>query len=363
MKNTDFLIFLSSVFNKYISVEDITNNSLFEDKSIIRQTIYSLGALHGLYALFDKLVDNYDSQNNDYEYNPCTVNHLKSRINKVFSALDLFCKENTNYDSNSINYESDDQQKGLADYIFTLYKSTGFFYSIPKNLFDSSFKSASIAGIKFIRGNYFSQNLKMCGAGPYEIDLTPEINSIESVKEFFHLPLLSCKDAFEQFLYTLDFRTSAPINSNTEYLNASVIKNNTFNSYWVHKKSINKYTLARIKNSTENNFDYYLIRNLCGNEEYAKLKSTHCKNKNYIFIARAIHEMNNQLPPIEYKTDEVFTYINIGYLLPTEIQNFFELYSWPSNERINSFSRIMTTPVFVAFKKVLESLDFKFSEV
>ena len=88
MKNTDFLIFLSSVFNKYISVEDITNNSLFEDKSIIRQTIYSLGALHGLYALFDKLVDNYDSQNNDYEYNPCTVNHLKSRINKVFSALD-----------------------------------------------------------------------------------------------------------------------------------------------------------------------------------------------------------------------------------------------------------------------------------
>ena len=134
----------------------------------------------------------------------------------------------------------------------------------------------------------------MCGAGPYEIDLTPEINSIESVKEFFHLPLLSCKDAFEQFLYTLDFRTSAPINSNTEYLNASVIKNNTFNSYWGHKKSINKYTLARIKNSTENNFDYYLIRNLCRNEEYAKLKSTHCKNKNYIFIARAFHEMNNQ---------------------------------------------------------------------
>ena len=88
----------------------------------------------------------------------------------------------------------------------------------------------------------------------------------------------------------------------------------------------------------------------------------------YRRIAVALLDRYKALPSIKAKLEGEIAQVRLGYWLPPTEEDFFKLYSWPSeylsspqdfSQRVN---RKMSVPVYRVFRQHLETIGYQFEE-
>lgn len=342
------------------------SDTMSEQEKVVnaRWSLFSIACLQSLFSLFD-VTDDQDEE----EVNTVSVQAFKKRTSELFSYLLIEgCAPEL-----KIHFTEEDEIEDdfllSPQNIYDIYLNTGYFYHKNNKVSAIPVKKASVCDITFIKGAYYSDDLKMSGAGLY-ISLNNSVervdNEIETVIQMFHLSKQSCYESLRSTLKLHSFSSfDLEDNSNKiEYLNLSKRIDYKNKVYWLAspgKASDFDITLLRKQLSDVAGYEYYLIRKVKEDQfEAYKLKDFQSIGKEYLYLARGILEREGVLPPISYKNEGNLTNISIGYLLPPSEQNFFELYSWPVSKESASFNRVMSTNVFMAFKCVLEHKGYIF---
>ena len=317
--------------------------------------IYSAVGKMSLASLWDN-EEQFDFISNDKM--GVSITHYKTliaqRIDAFFQVMGI--KERLE----SISVES------VTDEIFETYSITGFFYHEPHRISPSICRNAVYGNLKFIRDCNPSVDYPMCGLGYY--DNSSEPSNVNELCDIFHLPQSPYKEWFYNYIKTCKWD---PVNlpQDTEYLRT---KPPFTKGYWIRTLSVSEDRITLCRYGFTGQKIYLLVRKTGGTVFGCQLPgwmtglSGHAFNhtpQEYFRIALAILMMEESLPPVRvHKSDKLIT-IELPYILPTEEEMFYKLYSWPvslEQEAKSMFIRKMDINVFSCFKMLLEFYGFQF---
>lgn len=286
-----------------------------------------------------------------------SIQHLKSKINKsleaflsIYPELQDIIKQNHNQ---------------LIDNIYSIYKRTGYLYHSPNKISPSISVSANGNNITFYRTSNPNIKVWMSGLGLYSS--IKNLDTDLSLKNMFELQDKSMETVLNDFLSQNDWY-SKDWPSQTQFLR---ITPPFTQGYWkeIPDKngiiSLARYRYGHIKSI----YVFYKYENgrpfqkLIPDWQIQDFRSDKFNNGEYRRIANALLMHNDTRPIIQAKIDTNLVLIDVGYRLPPTEEDFFQLYSWPTNNDSLNFKRKMEKSVYFEFKNILKTIGYKITEV
>ncbi len=335
------------------------------------RTIYSAFGIAALSSLND-----FESGDLQEEQ---SIQNFKSRISSLLKAIKkayspefdkVFCDE-----------------KEVCDYIYSTYLRNGFMYHLPHNVVASSRKREDVDNIALLRLCDFNfENMSVSGLGFYSfITQTKQAFIGANIFAVQEQPLKEYLEDIAQNLIWFDFDRTLEC----EFLN---LNRKQYSKYWQKNPDEVELSLVKFSNGNISFYKYensklyqasiprYLLTDFRSDKE---------NFKDWLRIANALQLKYHKRPAIKAQVpnnvasqDELkksILRIEIGYLLPPSEQNFFELYSWPSNFEFknpkdesneyepnydnNAFVRYMRYSVYKVFRQKLEKIGYSFEEI
>lgn len=258
----------------------------------------------------------------------------------------------------------------LCDEVYNIYLDAGAFYHKKNHLAPAVSCSASEGEIIFLRGCNPLAAYLMSGLGEYSISPVGTQHYYPSVCDMFHLhrPLMSLARECE----TDAKWKNANFPDASEFLTMHYTEPEK-NVCWSQKPDEDTaFSLMRIPLAVS--YNYYLYRKSPNGWQWSQLPAwqtnpiTGASNTpEWLALANGILMLNNSLPPVQCVGDMNLMTVSFPYLLPPMEETFFKLYSWPMpnmalNRSPQRVTRQMATPVYRAFKSVMESLGYFFEE-
>lgn len=195
----------------------------------------------------------------------------------------------------------------------------------------------------------------MSGLGYYAICVPMEND--ENIRDVFNLSKLSLSEYLDKLQNRYAFK---PLESRTdiEYLR---LEPPFSRGYWKKRKDEDKLSLLRI--GQPGNQIYYLYKSINNEMLVSQLPDWMVTDGNYRLISWGLLDKYRQATNIDYAISGNLVHVHLNYLLPTNEQLFFELYSWPESfATLSKFKRTMDINVFKIFKAEFEKIGFSFLE-
>lgn len=319
-----------------------------------KRLIYSATGRLSLASFWDQ-EDLLDSK---MEKNGVSVKHYKSLIAQRYEAY---------YQIAGINKDLEEfRPEKIANEIYEIYSVTGFFYHEPNWIVPSIKRTAKYHNKIFIRDCDPGAKYYVSGLGYFEESSSVECDS--ELYDIFNLPRRPYVEWLKAYMSICQWNpVSLP--QDTEYLR---VEPPYTRGYWVRTFSAKENDIVLCRYGFTGQQIYLLLQRsgdtLFGSQlpEWMvglKDRSFEYTPHEYFRVALSILMMNETLPPILIQKGETLVQIELPYLLPTEEEMFFKLYSWPvtTNIETNSmFVRKMDLKVFDCFKALLQFYGFRF---
>lgn len=328
-----------------------------DDDAWICHTIYSLAGKMALASLWD----------HDESRNSVSLQHFKERAEQIFTAYTAIYPQTFRLFPAS--------PKDLVEDIYAVYLRTGHFYNSPYKISPAAFTQAATGSVVLYRGISPNAKFPMSGLGFYSLHSKPaKTENALSIAEMFGLQVQTLGEYLEELLLDDNWtETEWPLDAEFLRLEPPFSR-----GYWQETPhedgrislfrygSPNKlyafyqFEQNRILQKTIPEWQVNDIRSL-------RLKA-YSKYGEYHRIAVALLDRYKELPPIKVKLEGETAQIRLGYWLPPTEEDFFKLYSWPSEylsstqDFIGRIYRQMSTPVYLVFRQHLETIGYHFEE-
>lgn len=303
------------------------NKETFHDWQ--KRVVYSYIGLNMLAAVYD-----YDDiEINDNHKKTVSKQHIMNRGKEL---ANIFLLE---YDDDFLQ----EMQK--------LYIKTGYLLDSPNRLTYPSFRCC-LADCNFLltRGQLPWTVNKMSGLGT----LASEYSNTELTvwEEMFDIEKTPILEWFAQFIKTVQW-SDYQLPQDVEYLN---IIGKPTNRYWQKNIDNNSLTLCREHNNID--FRQYWLIDLSKRRAIYKVPKWQANDNEYLRIALALRVQAKNFPIVRVQHMGDISKVEIDYLLPPAEHNFFELYSWPYNNK-PQWNRIVSKDVWPYFKVMFSRLGFR----
>lgn len=316
----------------------------------ICQAIYSVAGKMALASLWDHAEDE----------SIISVQHFKGRAAQIFDAY-------TSLYPQTVRLFSENREDLIQD-IYDIYRRTGHFYHTAYKISPAVVSQCKVGNVVLSRGVSPGSKHFMSGLGFYDIGSNQE-HETKSLAEMFDLQTQPMSDYLQELLQGEWASVEWP--DRTEYLRLDP----PFSSrYWKEQPDADgRISLARYGDPNR----IYIFYQYKGGHFWQKPIPewrvndfrTHGKTGygEYRRIALALLNLYNQIPVSTAKLTGSLVEIHLGYRLPPAEEDFFRLYSWPSNfdlspELTQPFRRLMAAAVYPAFKQQLETIGYHFLE-
>lgn len=261
--------------------------------------------------------------------------------------------------------------QNLAEKIYQQYRETGYFYEKAYRVRAPVFVQANVEGHCFLRGIPPGFSCEISGIGPYRIGGNNTETDLVSLEEMFHFPSFPVWEWWKGFQARQNFGVVKGWRE-FEFLQKDV---RIGTRWWKSKPDDDGVTsLARTAMSMTQH-EYRLYRFSSGVIQMSDtLPDWQTRHFEYCRIAAAVMQENGTPPLIQVEDIGGVKKIQLQYLLPPPEQNFFELYSWPSDFRKLGLdaskdakfhvklNRIMAGEVYPAFRKIASRSGYYFKE-
>lgn len=260
--------------------------------------------------------------------------------------------------------------QNLIEEIYQQYCKTGYFYHRKYHVSAPTFMQANAGGCCFLRGLSSGLSCKMSGLGPYHISCNTSETDCIRMEEMFHYPCFPVEKWWKRFQEKQSFHVVKTWRL-FEFLQKNI---STGTKWWkTQPDSDGTVSLMRTVRGTR---EYHLYRFLNGVMQISDpLPSWQTCHFKYCRIAAAIMQESGSSPRIYTEDVGGIKKIQLQYMLPQAEQNFFELYSWPSdfmqfradpsdNAKFQlKMSRVMAGEVYPAFYKMASQSGYRFEEI
>lgn len=314
------------------------------------QAIYSVAGKMALSSLWDHTEDE----------DTISVQHFKKRAAQIFDAyLSIYPK--------TVPFFPDNREYLIND-IYEIYRRTGHFYHTSHKLSPAAPSYCQIDKVSLFRGGSPDSKHFMSGLGFYGIYV--DQGAQKTVAEMFDLQTQPMANYLHELLQNGDWM-SVEWPDGTDFLR---IEPPFSHGYWKDQPDTNgKIALARYG---EPNKIYAFYRYENG-QFWQKIipewrvndfrTNGQIGHGEYRRIAVALLASYNELPASTVKRNGNLVEIHLGYRLPPSEEDFFKLYSWPSNFDVSYdspqlFTRTMSASVYPLFKHQLETIGYRFVE-
>ena len=346
-----------NLFNSISSDLKINKDSSESEEEWKKRLIYSAVGKVSLASFWDQ----EDLLDSEREKKGVSVKRYKSLIAQRFEAY----YQISGIEMDPVLFRPND----IANEIYEIYSVTGFFYHEPNWIVPSMKRTAVYDNVRFIRDCDPATKLSVSGLGFYINDAFVDADS--DLYDIFNLPQ---KPYVEWLKAYMSFCQWKPVNlpQDTEYLR---IEPPFTRGYWVRNSTVKEKDILLCRYGFTGQQIYYLLRR-SGNMLFGSQlpewmvglngRSFEYTSHEYFRVALSILMMKETLPPIRVQKGETLFRIELPYLLPTQEEMFFKLYSWPwstKNETSSMFVRTMNPTVFNCFRELMQFYGFSFSHI
>lgn len=303
----------------------------------IARVIYSAIAKNAYCSLWDQQEDDP------------SITHFKKRCDEqLISYIRIYPEMRMVISSSEI-------AKDYVDNIYNLYLKMGFLLHKKNHITNSKRRSSLIDGCCLVRSPGPGEDLFMSGLGYYS--LFESTGNDEDIREVFNLSKLSLGEYLDKLQSRLVFR---PLESQSD-IDFLRLEPPFSRGYWKKQKDENRLSLLRI--GQPGNQIYYLYKAINDEVLVSQLPEWMVIDGNYRMISWGLLDKYRQASSIDYIISGDLVHVHLNYLLPTNEQLFFELFSWPENfTTLSSFNRTMDINVFKIMKVEFEKIGFNFLE-
>lgn len=254
----------------------------------------------------------------------------------------------------------------IADEIYEIYSVAGFFYHEPHWISPSISRSAGYGDLCFIRDCNPAAKFAMSGLGYY--DEPHDSLDIDELCDMFHLPHRPYVEWLQSYLKTCRWEP-VELPQDTEYLR---MKPPFTKGYWVRTMSVPENAITLCRYGFTGQKIYYLVRKntpaVLGSQLPEWIAGMKGRTLSYLpgeyyRVALALLMAEGTLPPVHAQESDHLVTVELPYLLPTEEEALFKLYSWPvslEDDQNSLFIRKMDIKVFNCFKMLLQFYGFHF---
>lgn len=332
------------------SVRQQLNISKNEDNMWICHVIYSLAGKMALASLWD----------HDEGKNYVSPQHFKQRASQIFTAYTAIYPQ-------AASLLPVDPSDLIKD-IYAVYLRTGHFYHSPYKISPASFTQSASEKVMLYRGVSPNAKFSMSGLGFYSVH--SQTTDTPSIASAFGLQTQTLSEYLKELLYDDNWaETECPLDADFLRLEPPFSR-----GYWQENPlKDGRISLMRYGNPNKL-YSFYqfrknqLLQKIVPEWRIKDIRSESLNFSNdlseYRRIATALLDCYKALPPIKVKLKGTTAQIRLEYRLPPTEEDFFKLYSWP-NKYFTSpqvFSRIMSTPVYLIFRQILETVGYQFEE-
>lgn len=333
---------LISTIGKQLNIPQMT------DSNGICRAIYSLAGKMALASLWDRTEDE-DS---------VSIQHFKRRIEEIYEAYAAIYPE--------VNGKLPSDKSVLSKEIYKIYQRTGHFYHSAHRLAPAAHVTSSNDSITLHRGAAPNAEFFMSGLGFYAGHSKPVSDlDVGTMFELQAQPL----NVYLQELLNGGGWSAAECPVSAEFLRMEP-------PFWTGEWIASPYTDGRISLARYGEPQKLYILYRCeGGQMFQRAipawRTTDFRsdnsNKNdgeYRRIAVSLLEGRGTLPPIKVKITGTVATVHLGYRLPPTEEDFFKLYSWPTDysKPFHIFTREMAVPIYMLFRKQMEPLGYQFEE-
>lgn len=262
-----------------------------------------------------------------------------------------------------------ENRENLISEIYEVYRRNGCLYHASHKISPSAFMSCEADGVALYKGISPDSKYFMSGLGFYGSAKGEDCNQ-KSVAEMFDLQAQPMSDYLHELLQNGEW---IPIEwpERTEFLR---IEPPFSHGYWKNQPDTEgKIALARYGEPSKI-YAFYRYEN---GQFWHKIIPEWRVNDfrtvgqvgygEYRRIAVALLDSYNVLPASTVNKNGDMIEIHLGYRLPPAEEDFFKLYSWPSNFDISDdlpqiFTRTMSASVYPLFKHQMETIGYRFEE-
>ena len=336
---------------KYLieSIGRTLNIPISGGKECICRAVYSLAGQMALASLWD----------HDEDTGVVSIQHFKERAMRTFRAYQSLYPE--------IEHLLPNDKTGLLQEIYTIYRRCGFLYHSAHHISPAAPTVASCQGITLYRGCSPDTGLFMSGLGFYSIQERP---SDKSISQMHNLQDQSFECYLDDLLRNNEWE-AIEWPDNTEFLRLDPPFSG---GYWKQVPDKDgRISLARFGQPNKLYVFYYYHNGTYYQEQIPEWRVRDFSSEDaqnyaeYRRIATALLLKYRALPAIKFKDACEFVEIRIGYRLPPSEEDFFKLYSWPTQYALTSsqpqvFTRIMAKALFPVFRHELEPIGYSFVE-
>lgn len=284
----------------------------------------------------------WDQQDDD-----TSIIHFKKRCNEQLHSYTRM------YPELKKNISSSDVAKQYIDSIYDLYLKNGFLLHKKNYVTNSKRKAITIDGCCLVRSPGPGEDLFMSGLGYYALSDSMDYN--EDIRDIFNLSKLSVSEYLDKLQNRQTYK-QLESQSDIDYLR---LEPPFSRGYWKKQKDEDRLSLLRI--GQPGNQIYYLYKSTNNKVLVSQLPDWMVVDGNYRMISWGLLNKYRQATSIDYVISGDLVHVRLNYLLPTNEQLFFELFSWPENFAIlSSFNRVMDLNVFNIMKAEFEKIGFCF---
>lgn len=303
----------------------------------ITRVVYSAIAKNAYCSLWDQQEDD------------TSITHFKKRCNEQLLSYTRI------YPELKVVISSLEVAKEYVDNIYNLYLKSGFLLHKKNHITNSKRRVITIDDCSLVRSPEPEDDLFMSGLGYYTLSVP--IENDENISDVFNLSKLSLSEYLDKLQNRHTFKP-LEFQNDIEYLR---LEPPFSRGYWKKQKDEDRLSLLRIGQS--GNQIYYLYKSINNEMLVSQLPDWMTTDGNYRMISWGLLDKYRQATNIDYAISGNLVHVHLNYLLPTNEQLFFELYSWPESfTTLSSFNRTMDINVFKIIKAEFEKIGFSFLE-
>lgn len=332
------------------SVRQQLNIAKGEDNTWICHVIYSLAGKMALASLWD----------HDEGKNYVSPQHFKQRASQIFIAYTAIYPQAASL----LPIDPSD----LVEDIYAIYLRTGHFYHSPYKISPAQFSQCVSEKVMLYRGVSPNAKFSMSGLGFYSVH--SEAADTPSIASKFGLQTQTLSEYLKELLDDNNWvETEWPLDAEFLRLEPPFSR-----GYWQEKPHKDgRISLMRYGNPNKLYSFYQFQQNQILQKAVPEWRIKDIRSESLNFsndlseyrrIAAALLDCYKALPPIKVKLKGTTAQIRLEYRLPPTEEDFFKLYSWPNKYYTSPqvFSRIMSTPVYLIFRQILETVGYQFEE-
>lgn len=326
----------------------------------ICHAVYSLAGKMALASLWD----------HDESKNFVSPQHFKQRAEQIFTAYTAIYPQMLSlFPAN---------QNDLIEDIYAVYLRTGHFYHSPHKISPVPFTQSVSENVSLYRGAPPNAKFPMSGLGFYSLrPKTAKAENALSIAGMFGLQTQTLSEYLKELLHD-DNWAEIEWPSDAEFLRLEPPFSNRYWQETPHKDG--RISLMRY-GSPNKLYAFYqieqnhILQKAIPEWRIKDIRSVrldshkyYSKYGEYRRIAVALLDRYKVLPPIKAKLEGEIAQVRLGYWLPPTEEDFFKLYSWPS-EYLSSpkdfswrVNRKMSLPVYRVFRQHLETIGYQFEE-